>query len=108
MIVHEILDLEAGESSSITPRHSHSSRCHCVSRNPRARANARAYWAAIATLVVMQSTLGATLTLSLEGADRRHRPRCVSGALEANFLVESGRPSRLPSFSPDCCPSRFG
>ena len=25
-----------------------------------------AYWAAIATLVVMQSTLGATLTLSLE------------------------------------------
>ena len=44
-----------------------------------------AYWAAIATLVVMQSTLGATLTLSTErivatalGAS--------AGALEANFL----------------------
>jgi uncharacterized membrane protein YccC len=44
-----------------------------------------AYWAAIATLVVMQSTLGATLTLSLErivatgvGAS--------AGALEANFF----------------------
>jgi uncharacterized membrane protein YccC len=38
-----------------------------------------AYWAAIATLVVMQSTLGATLTLSIE--------RIVAasvGALEAN------------------------
>ena len=40
-----------------------------------------AYWAAIATLVVMQSTLGATLTLSIE--------RIVAtavGALEANFF----------------------
>src|SRR5213593_4124031 len=44
-----------------------------------------AYWAAIATLVVMQSTLGATLTLSVArivataiGAS--------AGALEANFF----------------------
>src|SRR5438034_9042724 len=44
-----------------------------------------AYWAAIATLVVMQSTLGATLTLSLE----RIVATAVGpsgGALEANFL----------------------
>ena len=32
-----------------------------------------AYWAAIATLVVMQATLGATLTLSLDRANHRHR-----------------------------------
>ena len=42
-----------------------------------------AYWAAIATLVVMQSTLGATLTLSIE----RIAATAVgasAGALEAN------------------------
>ena len=42
-----------------------------------------AYWAAIATLVVMQSTLGVTLTLSIE----RIAATAVgasAGALEAN------------------------
>ena len=44
-----------------------------------------AYWAAIATLVVMQSTLGATLTLSIE----RIAATAVgasAGAFEANYF----------------------
>src|SRR5438067_997753 len=44
-----------------------------------------AYWAAIATLVVMQSTLGATLTLSIERIVATAVGASV-GALEANFL----------------------
>jgi uncharacterized membrane protein YccC len=44
-----------------------------------------AYWAAIATLVVMQSTLGATLTLSIERIVATLVGASV-GALEANFL----------------------
>ena len=44
-----------------------------------------AYWAAIATLVVMQSTLGATLTLSLERIVATAVGASI-GALEANFL----------------------
>jgi uncharacterized membrane protein YgaE (UPF0421/DUF939 family) len=44
-----------------------------------------AYWAAIATLIVMQSTLGATLTLSLERIVATAVGASV-GALEANFL----------------------
>ena len=44
-----------------------------------------AYWAAIATLVVMQSTLGATLTLSLERIVATAAGASV-GALEANYF----------------------
>jgi uncharacterized membrane protein YccC len=44
-----------------------------------------AYWAAIATLVVMQSTLGATLTLSLQRIVAAAVGASV-GALEANFF----------------------
>src|SRR6266404_735219 len=44
-----------------------------------------AYWAAIATLVVMQSTLGATLTLSLERIVATAVGASV-GALEANYF----------------------
>jgi uncharacterized membrane protein YccC len=44
-----------------------------------------AYWAAIATLVVMQSTLGATLTLSIERIVATLVGASV-GALEANFF----------------------
>src|SRR5437899_3541323 len=44
-----------------------------------------AYWAAIATLVVMQSTLGATLTLSIERIVATAVGASV-GALEANYL----------------------
>src|ERR1700686_3578939 len=44
-----------------------------------------AYWAAIATLVVMQSTLGATLTLSIERIVASAVGASV-GALEANFF----------------------
>jgi uncharacterized membrane protein YccC len=44
-----------------------------------------AYWAAIATLVVMQSTLGATLTLSIERIVATAVGASV-GAIEANFF----------------------
>jgi uncharacterized membrane protein YccC len=44
-----------------------------------------AYWAAIATLVVMQSTLGATLTLSIERIVATAIGASV-GALEANYF----------------------
>jgi uncharacterized membrane protein YccC len=44
-----------------------------------------AYWAAIATLVVMQSTLGATLTLSIERIVATAVGASV-GALAANFV----------------------
>src|SRR5437868_14842940 len=44
-----------------------------------------AYWAAIATLVVMQSTLGATLTLSIERIVATALGASM-GALEANFF----------------------
>lgn len=44
-----------------------------------------AYWAAIATLVVMQSTLGATVTLSIERVVATAVGASV-GALEANFF----------------------
>ena len=44
-----------------------------------------AYWAAIATLVVMQSTLGATLTLSIERIVAT-AVGASTGALEANFF----------------------
>src|SRR5213080_981490 len=45
-----------------------------------------AYWAAIATLVVMQSTLGATLTLSLERIVATAVGASI-GALEANCFA---------------------
>jgi len=44
-----------------------------------------AYWAAIATLVVMQSTIGATLTLSIERIVATAVGAAV-GALEANYF----------------------
>ena len=44
-----------------------------------------AYWAAIATLVVMQSTLGATLTLSVERIVATAVGASV-GALESNYF----------------------
>jgi uncharacterized membrane protein YgaE (UPF0421/DUF939 family) len=44
-----------------------------------------AYWAAIATLVVMQSTLGATLTLSI-GRIVAAAVGASVGALEANYF----------------------
>ena len=44
-----------------------------------------AYWAAIATLVVMQSTLGATLTLSIERIVATAVGASV-GAFEANYF----------------------
>ncbi len=52
-----------------------------------------AYWAAIATLVVMQSTLGVTLTRSR--ANRRDRGGRVSGSARGKFLWRE--PRRLRS-----------
>ena len=63
--VYEILDLGERESSFDHTLDSHSSCRDRVGHNRAAGWNAEAYWAAIATLVVMQSTLGATLTLSV-------------------------------------------
>ena len=54
-----------------------------------------AYWAAIATLVVMQSSLGATLTLSIERIIATALGASV-GALEAHSLSRS--------FSSACSP----
>ena len=73
------------ESSFDHTRRSHSSGCDRVSHNRATRANAEAYWAAIATLVVMQSTLGATLTLSIERIVATPVGASV-GALEANYF----------------------
>jgi uncharacterized membrane protein YccC len=47
-----------------------------------------AYWAAIATLVVMQSSLGATLTLSIERVVATALGASV-GALESNYFGAS-------------------
>jgi len=66
----------------------------------------KAYWAAIATLVVMQSTLGAILTLSLERIVAAAVGVSV-GALEANFFAQTSLLSRLQSFSSDCSRLRF-
>src|SRR5438067_1012966 len=65
-----------------------------------------AYWAAIATLVVMQSALGATLTLSIERIVATAVGASV-GALEANFSAQTSLRSRLQSFSLDCSRSHF-
>src|SRR5439155_14850327 len=65
-----------------------------------------AYWAAIATLVVMQSTLDATLTLSVE----RIVATAVGHPLERSrriILEQIWSRTRLRSFSSDCCRSRF-
>ena len=60
---HETMALGREESSLDHTRDSRIRCCDCLSHHRAARANARAYWAGIATMVVMQSTLGAMLTL---------------------------------------------
>src|SRR5438874_13085349 len=65
-----------------------------------------AYWAAIATLLVMQSTLGATLTLSVE----RIVATAVGHRLERSrqiILDQIWSRTRLPFFWSNCCRSRF-
>ena len=57
-----------------------------------------AYWAAIATLVVMQSSLGATLTLSLLSSWSRYGQnniRFQRSAQMNNFLASCGRRKAL-------------
>src|SRR5437588_10298548 len=47
-----------------------------------------AYWAAIATLIVIQSTFGATLTLSLDRSGATAAGASV-GSLETNYFVSN-------------------
>ena len=66
-MLHETLGLGSKESSFYHTRDSHSRRCDGVSRTRAASANAGGLMGrAIATLVVMQFTLGATHALSIE------------------------------------------
>src|SRR5438093_9215694 len=65
-----------------------------------------AYWAAIATLLVMQSTLGATLTLSVE----RIVATAMGHRLERSrqiILDQIWSRTRLRFFWSNCCRSRF-
>jgi uncharacterized membrane protein YccC len=63
---HETLELAERESPFDWALCSHGPGGDRVSRRRALGADPEAYWAAIATLVVMQSTLGAALTLSVE------------------------------------------
>jgi len=67
-----------------------------------------AYWAAIATLVVMQSSLGATLMLSIERVIATALGASV-GAVEANYFgAQILPPSCSRSFSSAYFPLAFG
>src|SRR6267142_4767012 len=66
-------------------RHSYSRRCDCVSHNRAARANARGLLGCHRDPGLMQSTLGATLTLSIERIAATAVGASV-GALEANYF----------------------
>ena len=65
-----------------------------------------AYWAAIATLVVMQSSLGATLTLSIKRVIATALGASV-GALEAHYFERILSRSCSRSFSSACSPMAF-
>ena len=73
------------ESSFDDTRDSHSGRCDGISCNRAARANARGVLGRDRDLVVMQSTLGATLTLSIERIVATAVGASV-GALETNYF----------------------
>jgi len=83
--LYETLGLGSKESSFYHTRFAQPSlrRHQLYSRGSRKMPEA--YWAAIATLVVMQSTLGATLTLSIERIAAT-AVRASAGALEANYF----------------------
>jgi len=66
-----------------------------------------AYWAAIATLVVMQSTLGATLTLSVERVVATALGASVGG-VEANYFGANLAAFMLAIFSSGCFRLAFG
>jgi fusaric acid resistance family protein len=102
----EILGLGPKGASFDHTRDSHSGRTTVSLILARLVQMPEGYWAAIATLVVMQSTLGAALTLSID----RIIATAVGGQLEQSRQIIS-RPiwsrSRLRFFSSDCFPSRF-
>ena len=82
---HETLELAERESPFDQTLRSHGPRGDRVSHRRALGADAEAYWAAIATLVVMQSSLGATLTLSIERIIATALGASV-GALEAHYF----------------------
>jgi uncharacterized membrane protein YccC len=82
---HETLELAERESPFDWTLRSHGPRGDRVSHRRALGADAEAYWAAIATLVVMQSSLGATLTLSIERVVATALGASV-GAVEANYF----------------------
>ena len=82
---HETLELAERESPFDWALGSHSPGGDRVSHCRALGADARSYWAAIATLVVMQSSLGATLTLSIERVVATALGASV-GAVEANYF----------------------
>jgi uncharacterized membrane protein YgaE (UPF0421/DUF939 family) len=81
----EILGLGQEEPSFDHARHSHSVAATASVIIARLVQLPEAYWAAIATLVVMQSTLGATLTLSLDRIVATAVGASI-GALEINYF----------------------
>jgi hypothetical protein len=86
---HEIMGLGREESSFDHIRRSHGSRCDRVSHNRAARANARGVLGLDRDFGRQASTLGATLTLSLE--------RIVATAVGASAtrLLHFGKERRL-------------
>jgi uncharacterized membrane protein YgaE (UPF0421/DUF939 family) len=82
---HEILELAERESSIHWTLRSDGPRGDRVSHRRALGADARSLLGAIATLVVMQSSLGATLTLSIERVVATALGASV-GAVEANYF----------------------
>jgi Fusaric acid resistance protein-like len=82
---HETLELAERESPFDWTLCSHGRRGDSVGRRRTTVQMPEAYWAAIATLVVMQSSLGATLTLSIERVVATALGASV-GAVEVNYF----------------------
>lgn len=103
----EIMGVEQEEPSFGYAHHSHSRRCDSVSHYRAARANARG-------LLGRDRDVGCHAGHSwrdaddLDRSDRRHRRRCVNWSARDKLLRgQICLPSRLRSFSSDCCRSWF-
>ena len=82
----ETLEMGAGKSSVRCAFNSHSHRGDYIACGRSCVRVVRAYWAAIATLVVMQSTLSATLLISVERIAATALG-AVTGALLASYFT---------------------
>jgi len=103
---HETMGLGREESSFDHTRDSHSGRYDRITHNRAARANARGLLGCHRDPGLMQSTLGATLTLSIERIAATAVGASVE-ALEANYFRGIWSRTRLRSFWSDYCRSRF-